>query len=91
MSASTCGCTHPARPTTLARRCATATSWALPTAVLALLPKCPMCVAAYVAAFTGASISIPAASHLRTAAIAVCVASLLFLILRKVPVLRRRN
>ena len=50
--------------------------WALPGAALALMPKCPACVAAYVAAGTGLAVSVPAAAWLRTGAIVLCVALL---------------
>jgi hypothetical protein len=58
------------------RRAAGFAGWALPTAALALMPKCPACVAAYVAAGTGLAVSVPAAAWLRTGAIVLCVASL---------------
>jgi len=61
--------------------------WFIPTALLAVMPKCPMCLAAYLALFTGTGISFTAASHLRTGLIGVCVCTLLFLLVRLI----RRN
>jgi hypothetical protein len=54
-------------------------AWAkcsLPTLILALLPKCPACFAAYVALGTGISLSVAAAAIFRTLLIGVCVATL---------------
>ena len=34
-------------------------------ALLVLLPKCPMCIAAYLTLWTGASVAMPVATHLR--------------------------
>jgi hypothetical protein len=50
--------------------------WALPITTLALVPKCPGCVAAYVLLATGVSLSLKDASHLRTGIIAASLASL---------------
>lgn len=43
---------------------------------LALVPKCPMCVAGYVALFTGIGISTASAGWLRAGLIAMCLAIL---------------
>jgi len=55
-------------------------AWAIPSAILALMPKCPVCVAAYVALWTGLGLSLTTATYLRWAMIIVCIAALLSLI-----------
>ncbi len=58
--------------------------WALPITTLALVPKCPGCVAAYVLLLTGVGISFEAATAMRSTLIAVCVAALTYLLLKVV-------
>jgi Flp pilus assembly protein TadB len=57
--------------------------WIVPSAALVLLPKCPACVAAYVALATGIGISLPTAAYLRVAMMVVCVAALVFIAVRR--------
>jgi hypothetical protein len=49
------------------RRTAGATSWIFPGAALLFFPKCPACVAAYLAVVTGLSISASVVARLRLA------------------------
>jgi hypothetical protein len=56
-------------------------AWIAPAAGLALMPKCPMCIVAYIAIWTGAGISISAASHLRTLTLILCAVALAYLTL----------
>lgn len=63
-------------------RAGAAVEWALPIATLALIPKCPACVAAYVLLFTGVGLSFPAAAALRWSLIALSVAALTYLAFR---------
>ena len=67
--------THPPLP---ARRSHKIARWSLPTLVLALLPKCPACLAAYVALGTGISLSVATASLLKTFVVGLCMATLLW-------------
>ena len=73
-----------------ARRCAKVFGWIIPGAVLALLPKCPMCLAAYVAVWTGIGLSFSAATHLRAALVILCVGLILFLVTRNARRLVRK-
>lgn len=58
--------------------------WAVPGAILVLLPKCPLCVAAYVALFTGVGLSLTAATQLRLGVLILCLVSLALLAARAV-------
>ncbi len=73
------------------RRAGELVGWIVPTATLALMPKCPMCVAAYIALATGIGISLPTAMYLRATLIAVCVASLAALAARHLRILAARR
>jgi membrane protein implicated in regulation of membrane protease activity len=50
--------------------------------MLVLMPKCPACVAGYIALATGVGISFAAATYLRTGLIVLCTAVLIFLTVR---------
>ena len=52
--------------------------------VLVLLPKCPVCLAAYVMMATGIGISVAAAASLRAFVILVCVSSFVVLVARQI-------
>ncbi len=65
------------------RRMRELVAWIVPSALIVLVPKCPMCLAAYVAVWTGVGLSMTTASYLWWAMLILCVASLLFLIVKR--------
>ena len=70
---------------------AKAIGWLLPSAALALMPKCPACFAAYFAAATGVGISLSTATHLRSAALVgrgVMLSATSVVLIRRARILR---
>jgi hypothetical protein len=53
---------------------------------MVLMPKCPMCVVAYIAIATGAGISVSTAAELRVGVLVLCVVTMVLLAAR--PLLR---
>ena len=73
----------------LGRRAIELAGWLIPGTLLAFFPKCPLCVAGYVALSTGLGMSLTAATYLRWALLAACLASLSFMAIRLMA--RRRR
>jgi hypothetical protein len=64
------------------RCCGTAAGTVAPAAVLVLLPKCPACIAAWLAVAAGVGVSVSAAAALRWLIVGMCVACLAFVAVR---------
>jgi hypothetical protein len=79
------------RPRSVARRWFAAAEWLIPSVVLALMPKCPLCVAAYLAIATGIGVSTAVAGYLRTALILLCAAMLCIVAVRRAGRMIRRS
>jgi hypothetical protein len=67
------------RTPTIRRACRGIAGWMMPLAVLALMPKCPACLAAYVAIGTGIALSASVAAYLRVTLLVLCTVSLSYL------------
>ncbi len=63
----------------------------LPGAALVLLPKCPLCLAAWLGVVTGVGISAAAAGYVRGAIMVLCVAGLVFALARMLLASRRQD
>ncbi len=92
MNSPRCCCREPAaaeelRPPSPLRRFRHATAWIVPGAIVVAMPKCPMCVAGYLALATGVGISFSTAAYLRLLVLALCLAALAFLAARRVAAL----
>ncbi len=68
---------------TWVRRAREIFAWAVPSAILVLAPKCPACLAAHMMLWTGLGLSLSTATYLRWVLLFLCVASLLFLIVKR--------
>ena len=58
--------------------------WILPGALLALMPKCPMCLVAYVALCSGLTLSVSSAHILMRTLTALCIGTLALCVARRV-------
>jgi hypothetical protein len=75
-------CCKNSRSRAFGRRCVDVFTWFIPGAILAILPKCPMCLAAYVAVWTGIGLSLSVATQLRALLLTLSVGLILFMVAR---------
>lgn len=70
--------------TTCCTRLRDTAGWLIPGAIVALMPKCPACLAAYIALGTGLGISFTTAARLRTLLLALSLAVLVGWMVKRV-------
>lgn len=74
----------PQRPDSWVRRGRVVLEWSVPGIILVLLPKCPACLAAYIAVGTGIGLSMPVAGAVRWVLLVACGSALVYLAVRQV-------
>ena len=83
-----CSATSNRKTPNRVRRVREILAWVLASAALVLVPKCPACLAVYVTLWTGLGLSLSTATYLRWVLLFLCVASLLFLIVKRLGRIR---
>ena len=73
------------------RRVRGVVGWILPGVLLALMPKCPMCLAAYVALCTGFTMSCSSVHILMRTLTALCIGTLALCVVRRVVSCRQNK
>jgi hypothetical protein len=68
----------------LVTRCIEFIKMLMPAFVFVIIPKCPVCLAGYIALITGAGLSIPAATYTRVILIILCIVSFSYFIIKHV-------
>ncbi len=81
---STHDCCEGASTPTRVRRRLDVAGYVVPSAILVLLPKCPACIAAYLAMGAGIGVTVSTAATLRTTLLILCVACLAYFTARHV-------
>jgi hypothetical protein len=61
-------------------RAKAAGGWFIPSMLLALVPKCPLCLAVYLSVTTGIGVSMTTARYLRWSWLGLCLVSLFYLV-----------
>jgi hypothetical protein len=74
---------NPVKRTSHMRRLLHTVKCGIPGAVLVLLPKCPVCMAAWISVATGFGISVSAAGYLRMSLIVLCIISLCYFVITR--------
>ena len=73
------------------RRAWRGTQWLFPAALLVLMPKCPLCLAAYIALFTGIGITLSTAQWIQLVLPVCCWMALAYLAIRHLPVFSKQT
>lgn len=68
-----------------------ALGWLGPGAMLVLMPKCPACMAGYIAVLTGLGVSLSTAALVRYGLMTLCVMTLVCLVIKRVRHLSHRR